>query len=172
MTTQGKGDYGMGLFIGTESGRRRFEHAGGIPGFNARMSYYPDTGVTVIALSNLNGPGPDAIVDKLGALAHGDAVVLLSERKSISLPEAVLRRYVGKYQVDPNRVMTVSYVDGQLQCQMDGDNMFPIAAKTEKRFFPLPFDAEFEFRVEKGVVTGMILRDPGRETFAKRLASK
>jgi CubicO group peptidase (beta-lactamase class C family) len=169
MTTKGKGDYGMGLFIGTESGRRRFEHGGGIPGFNAKMSYYPDTGVAVIALSNLNGPGPDDIVDKLGALAHGDAVVLLSERKSISLPEKVLRRYIGTYQVEPDRVMTVSYVDGQLQCQLTGDNMFPIAAKTETRFFPLPFDAEFEFRVEKGKVTGLILRQPGGETFAKRL---
>jgi CubicO group peptidase (beta-lactamase class C family) len=172
MTTQGKGEYGMGLFIGTESGRRRFEHAGGIPGFNSRMSYYPDTGVAVIALSNLNGPGPDDIVDKLGALAHGDEVLLLSERKSIPLPEKVLRRYLGQYQVEPERVMTVSYVDGQLQCQLTGDNMFPLAAKSETRFFPLPFDAEFEFRVEKGKVTGMIMRGPGGESFARRLPGK
>jgi CubicO group peptidase (beta-lactamase class C family) len=169
MTTRGKGDYGMGLFVGKESSRRRFEHGGGIPGFNARMSYYPDTGIAVIALSNLNGPGPDEIIDKLGALAHGDPVVLMSERKSIKLPEKVLRRYLGDYQVEPDRVMTVSYVDGQLQCQLTGDNMFPLAAKSETRFFPLPFDAEFEFRVEKGKVTGMVLRHPGGETFAKRI---
>jgi CubicO group peptidase (beta-lactamase class C family) len=169
MTTRGKGDYGMGLFIGTESGRPRFEHGGGIPGFNAKMAYYPDTAVAVIALSNLNGPGPDDIVDKLGALAHGDAVTLLTERKSIPLPESVLRKYIGTYQVEPERVMTVSYVDGQLQCQLTGDNMLPIAAKTATRFFPLPFDAEFEFRVEKGKVTGMILRHGSEETFARRV---
>jgi CubicO group peptidase (beta-lactamase class C family) len=169
MTTKGPGDYGMGLFIGTQSGRRRFEHGGGIPGFNAKMAYYPDTGVSVIALSNLNGPGPDDIVDKLGVLAHGDPVVLLPERESIALPEKVLRRYVGSYQVEPERVMTVTFEDGHLQCQLTGDGKFPIAAETETRFHPVPFDALFEFRVEGGKVTGMVLRHGSGETFAKRI---
>jgi CubicO group peptidase (beta-lactamase class C family) len=170
MTTKGLGEYGMGLFIGEESGRRRFEHGGGIPGFNAKMAYYPDTGVSVIALSNLNGPGPDDIVDKLGKLAHGDAVVLLPERKSIALPEKVLRRYVGAYQVEPERVMTVTFEDGQLQCQLTGDGKFPIAPESETRFHPVPFDALFEFRVQKGTVTGMVLQHGSETTFAKRVS--
>jgi CubicO group peptidase (beta-lactamase class C family) len=171
MTTRGKGDYGLGLFIGTESGRRWYEHGGGIPGFNAKMAYYPDTEVVAIALSNLNGPGPDEIVQKLGALAHGDAVVLLNERKSVSLPAKVLRKYVGVYQVEPERVMTVTLENGQLHCQLTGDGKFPIAAETETRFFPVPFDAHFEFRVEKGKVTGLVLQHGSEVAFAPRVSA-
>lgn len=171
MTTGGKGDYGMGLFIHTQSGRRRIEHGGGIPGFNTKLAYYPDTGVVAIALSNLNGPGPDEIVEKLGALAHGDAVTLLTERKSIVLPAKTLQKYVGVYQVEPTRVMTVTFDDGQLQCQFTGDNKFPIAAESETRFFPVPFDAQFEFRKEKGKVVGLVLRHGSEETFAKRVSA-
>jgi CubicO group peptidase (beta-lactamase class C family) len=169
MTTAGKGGYGMGLFIGTESGRRRYEHGGGIPGFNTKMSYYPDTGVSVIALSNLNGPGPDDIVNMLGKLAHGEPVVLLTERKSITVPERVLRSYVGVYQVEPQRTMTVTFENGQLHCQLTGDGKFPIAAESETRFFPVPFEARFEFRKEKGKVTGMVLRHGDHENFARRV---
>lgn len=169
MTTRGEGDYGMGLFVGMESNRPWFEHGGGIPGFNAKMAYYPQSDTVAIALSNLNGPGPDDIVQKLGALAHGDAVVLLSERKSVPVPAKVLQRYVGAYQVEPERVMTVTFEYGQLFCQLTGDGKFPIAAESQTRFFPLPFDAHFEFRVEEGKVTGMELDHGSGKVFAPRV---
>lgn len=152
------------------AGRPLIAHGGGIPGFNSQLAYYPKTEVTVVALSNVNGPGADAIVRKLGALVHGDTVVLLPERKSISVPMATLERYVGGYEVEPGRVMNVTLENGHLHCQLGGDGKFPIAAATETRFFPVPFEAEFEFRKDKkGKVTGMVLRHRTEETFAKRL---
>ena len=108
MTLKGKGDYGMGLGIGSESGRKIFQHGGGIPGFNAQLTYYPETDVTIVALSNLNGPGAEILGQKLGALAHGDLVVLMSERKSITVPVNILRKYVGQYDFEPGRVMNVT----------------------------------------------------------------
>jgi len=169
MTTAGKGDYGLGLFVEKESGRRAIEHGGGIPGFNAKLAFYPDSGIVVIALSNINGPGADEIAQKLGALAHGDAVVLLPERKSIQLPVKTLQKYVGGYQVDPGHVMNVTLENGQLQCQLTGDGKFPIAAESETRFFPLPFESQFEFRMEKGKAVALVLRHGNEETVARRV---
>jgi hypothetical protein len=58
---------------------------------------------------------------------------------------------------------------GQLHCQLTGDGKFSIDAETETRFFPVTFEARFEFRKEKGKVTGMVLRHGDHENFAKRV---
>jgi CubicO group peptidase (beta-lactamase class C family) len=173
MTTQGKGNYGMGLSIREDSGRQVISHGGGIPGFNSQLSYYPASDLVVVALSNLNGPGADIVANKLGALAHGEAVVLMPERKSITLPAKVLEKYVGSYDFEPGRAMNVTLENGQLHCQVTGDGKFPIAAESETRFFPVPFEAQFEFRMDKkGKVTGMLLRHGSEEKFAKRLGGE
>lgn len=172
MTTQGKGHYGLGVGVTEESGRPIIEHGGAIPGFNARLVYYPNSDVVVVALSNLAGPGAMSIVQKLSSLAQGDAVVLPPERRSISVPAKVLEKYVGSYQLEPGVAMNVTLEDGQLHCQRTGDGKFPIAAETPTRFFPVPFEAQFEFiKDKKGRVTGMVLRHGTEETFAKRMAS-
>jgi len=173
MTTQGKGNYGMGLFIEVDAGHRVIGHGGGIPGFNSRLAHFPDSDITVVALSNLNGPGSDAIAQKLGLLAQGDKVVLMPERKSIQVPVAVLQKYVGEYDFDGTRVLKVTLEDGQLYCQVTGDGKFPIAPETPTRFFPLPFEAQFEFKTDKkGNVTGMLSHQGSEEKFVRRLASK
>lgn len=72
-TTPFKDDYALGIHVNTEK-RTVYSHGGGIEGFNTFLAYYPDTQVTVVALSNLNGDAPDAIAEQLGALAHGEKV--------------------------------------------------------------------------------------------------
>jgi hypothetical protein len=172
LTTEGQGHYGLGVSLVEESGRPIIEHGGAIPGFNAKLAYYPTSHVVVVALSNLAGPGAVSIAQKLGSLVHGDAVVLPPERKSISLPTKVLENYVGSYELEPGVAMNVTLENGQLQCQRTGDGKFPIAAESETRFFPVPFEAQFEFMKDtKGRVTGMVLRHGTHETVAKRTGS-
>lgn len=172
MTTQGQGHYGLGVGVIEESGRQIVEHGGAIPGFSAKLAYYPKSDVVAVALSNVNGPGAQSIVQKLGSLANGDAVVLPPERKWISVPTKVLQKYVGSYEMEPGVFMNVTLENGQLLCQRTGDGKFPIAAESETRFFPVPFEAQFEFRKDaKGRVTGMVLRHGSEETFAKRTST-
>ena len=80
MTTPFKDDYACGLMVHTVNGRKVIEHGGGIEGFNTELAYYPEDNLTVVVLSNLNGPATPDLASKLGALAHGEKVVLLSER--------------------------------------------------------------------------------------------
>jgi len=58
------------------------DHGGGIEGFNTFLAYYPEDKLTVVALSNLNGDAPQAIVTGLAALAHGEKVELPSENST------------------------------------------------------------------------------------------
>jgi CubicO group peptidase (beta-lactamase class C family) len=70
-TTPFREDYGLGIHV-TKLKHTIYSHGGGIEGFNTFLMYYQDSGVTVVALSNLNGDAPDAIAEKLGAMAHGE----------------------------------------------------------------------------------------------------
>src|SRR5262249_12848015 len=99
MTTPLKNNYAFGLVVQTANGRKVIEHDGGIDGFNTHMAYYPDSGVIVIVLGNLNGGAPSEIGAKLERLANGDAIVEPSERKEISVPVSTLQKYVGTYNL-------------------------------------------------------------------------
>lgn len=56
------GPFGLGWQIGDTRERRLVFHLGGLPGFRAAYVRYPDDGLTVIALMNLNDVDPLRII--------------------------------------------------------------------------------------------------------------
>ncbi len=169
MTTPFKSDYALGLSVQTAK-RKMYVHGGGIEGFNTQLAYYPDTQVTVVALANLNGTAPAEIVAKLGALMLGDAVVLTNERKEISVPRAVLEKYVGTYALSPQLNVMVTLDGDQLLTQVSGQQRFPVFPESPTRFFVKVVDAQWEFVEADGKVTHVVLYQGGREIKAPRTA--
>ncbi|MDR3675881.1 MAG: serine hydrolase, partial [Acidobacteriota bacterium] len=164
MTTPFKQDYACGLFVSTANGRKRIDHAGGVEGFNTQLSYYPDDKLTVVVLANLNGSAPSEIAAKLAALAHGEKVVLASERKVITVPEKILAEYVGTYELSPGLTLVVTLENGQLMALATGQPKLPIFAESETMFFLKVVDAEIQFfKNEKGEVTHLVLHQGGHE---------
>jgi len=146
------------------SGHKVIEHGGGIEGFNTQLAYYPDDKLTVVVLANLNGGAPDGIATKMAAVAHGEKVVLISERKEVKVPTNLLAEYVGNYELQPNFVMVVSLKGDQLITQITGQPEVPIFAESEKTFFPKIVDAEIEFfKNDKGQVTHLVLHQGGQD---------
>ena len=80
-----KNDYGYGLVIQTGGKRKMVGHGGGIEGFNTFLAT-PEDKLTVVVLSNLNGPATQPIAMSLAAIARGDKVMLSSERKEAVAP--------------------------------------------------------------------------------------
>jgi CubicO group peptidase (beta-lactamase class C family) len=167
MTTPFKAGYGFGLAI-PEGKRRLYQHGGGIEGFNTQLNYYPESGVTVAALANLNGNTPAEIADKLGRLAHGESVRLNSERKELTLRQEQLQRYVGTYSLAPNVDIMVTAHDEQLYVQLSGQSKFPAYAESDRRFFFKVVNAQLEFFPEAGAVTHVVLFQNGAEQKATR----
>jgi CubicO group peptidase (beta-lactamase class C family) len=164
MTTPFKQDYACGLGVKIVSGHKVIEHGGGIEGFNTQLAYYPDDKLTVVVLANLNGGAPDGIATKMAAVAHGEKVVLISERKEVKVPTNVLAEYVGSYELQPNFVMVVSLKGDQLITQITGQPEVPIFAESETTFFPKVVDAEIEFiKNDKGQVTHLVLHQGGQD---------
>src|SRR5882724_484074 len=158
MTTPFKENYGCGLMIQTVSGHTVIEHGGGIEGFNTYLAYYPDDKLTVIVLGNLNGGAPGEIAGKLASVAHGEKVVLPSERKEITVSPKILEAYVGTYELAPTFSIVITLEGNQLVSQATHQSKIPLFAESETKFFPKAFDAEMEFfKNDKGEVTHLIL---------------
>jgi CubicO group peptidase (beta-lactamase class C family) len=81
MITPFKNNYALGVTSAVANGRRVIAHGGGIDGFNTHLAYYPDSKTVVVVLSNVNGAVPGTLAGQLGALMHGESVILASERK-------------------------------------------------------------------------------------------
>ena len=164
MTTPFKSDYAFGLAVRRSNGHKVIEHGGGIEGFNTDLAYYPEDKLTVVVLANLNGGAPEAIATKLAAVAHGENVVLSSERKEITVPAAILAKYVGTYELTPTFDIVMTLEGGQLMTQATGQGKLPLFAESETKFFLKVVDAEVEFFSNpKGDVTHLVLHQGGQD---------
>ena len=63
-------------------------------GFNTSLAYFPDEKLVVAVLANLNGP-VGQIAGNLTKVAHGEKVVLPTERKEITVSPEILKRVCG-----------------------------------------------------------------------------
>jgi CubicO group peptidase (beta-lactamase class C family) len=94
----------------------------------------------------------------------------LTERKTISVPEAVLETYVGEYAVGPEFGFVVTREGSRLFVQATGQMRIEVFAETRTKFFMKEVDAELEFSAGgKGPVSEVVLKQGGRETVAKRV---
>jgi CubicO group peptidase (beta-lactamase class C family) len=163
MTTPEKSDYAYGLVVVTQNGRKRIVHGGGIEGFNTSMAYYPDSKTAVIVLANLNGSVPDQLSSQLSAVVFGDRVTLTAERKTTTVPAAVLAKYAGAYEMAPKMTLTVVHEDDRLYAQLTGQPRFEIFPESETSFFLKVVDAQLSFVVENDVATHVVLHQNGRD---------
>lgn len=163
MTTPFKQDYAFGLGVSTQNGHKMIAHDGGIQGFNTSLAYFPDDKLVVAVLANLNGPAGQ-IAGNLAKVAHGEKVVLPTERKEITVSPEILKKYVGTYELTPRFSLAITLEDGQLISQGTNQEKVPMFAESETMFFLKLVDAQIEFvKNEKGEVTNMVLHQNGRD---------
>ncbi|MFW6039892.1 MAG: serine hydrolase, partial [Gemmatimonadota bacterium] len=153
--------YGYGLGMAEIRGRRAIRHGGGIFGFVTHAAYLPDDDVFVAVFSN-NATGrvdPEMVATKLAAQAVGDP---FPEFEAVALPEDVLRRYVGVYEIEGGgATRTVTVRDGALFTRRDGGPLNRAHPASETRFFYRTSLSYFDFVVEDGRVTGMVMHQGG-----------
>ncbi len=171
MITPIKSNYAYGLGVTNSKGRKMITHNGGIEGFNSHLTYYPESKVTVTVLANINGQAINELARQLTALTFGETVTLAAERKEVEVSAAVLRRYVGVYQLNPKITNTIRLTDGQLTTQLPGQPELPIFPESERKFFLKVVDAQVEFVTDdQGRVTHLVQYQGGRTQKAERIA--
>ena len=84
------------------------------------------------------------------------------EHKEIPLDPAVLDRYVGRYQMTPTFILSVTREESHLYVQATGQPKFEIFAEGEKEFFLKDVDAQITFTAgQQGKATGLVLHQNG-----------
>ncbi len=90
--------------------------------------------------------------------------------KTISMPVSVLERYVGKYELAPDFVITITLAGDQLQAQATGQPSAPIFPESASEFFYKVVDAQITFVKDSGShVTSLVLHQGGRDMPAKKI---
>jgi CubicO group peptidase (beta-lactamase class C family) len=170
MFTPVKNDYAYGWAVVMKNGHKQISHGGGINGFNTMFARYPDDKLTVAVFSNVNGPTADRIAGDLARMYFGEKVEILQEKKEVAVAPDMLETLVGIYELKPDFKITVSREGGQLFAQATNQPKFPVYAASETNFFFRVVEAELVFqRDSSGTVTGLILKQNGRDMPAKRL---
>ncbi len=169
MTTPYKDSYAFGLFISEAQGHKKYDHGGGIEGFNTELAYYPDDHLAIIALANLNGTAPNEIAVKAATLEFGGTVQLPSERTEITLNPEQINAIAGTYELAPGVDLSVLIDDGKIMTQLTGQPKLPIFAESPTLLFLKVVDAQLEFALgPDGKATQVTLHQGGRDQVAKK----
>jgi len=170
MTTPYKSDYAFGLLVHTAGGHKVIEHNGGIEGFNTVLRYFPDDKLTVAVLGNENGLAPEDIAGKLGTVAEGGKVTLISERKEVHVDPKVYDSLAGRYELAPGVIMAVRRDGDRLTTQLAAQPTVEVFPEGEHDYFAKVVDAQITFVTDaQGKATELILHQNGMDQHAKRI---
>ena len=110
---------------------------------------------------NPGAPSARAALEQLGVLEAAPRV---------ELSEAVLERYVGRYELQPGFVLAITREGSQLSAQATGQPAFEIFPTTETDFYVKVVDAQITFgSIEDGKATMLTLHQGGRSMPAPRV---
>ena len=181
MLTDGKGTgYGFGLFIDEQRGLLRRHHGGADVSHRSMIVHYPEIGAGLTVQSNASTFNSSDVAFQLGAAFFGDEMEpvepAVADAEADFDAEAWDREdfdaFEGSYSLDPAPQMTARFWrDGEtLFTQMTGQSALEFEPVSPTRFRILDVEAEFEFEMEDGEVTGAMFYQNGRETHATRMA--
>jgi len=159
----------------TLHGSEIIHHNGGTIGVNSFIGFNPKTRVGVVVLSNTGSGGP---IDDIGFHLLNPLTALRSrkdlqppkKREEAALDPKILDRYVGRYRISKNDILTVSRRGDRLFVKRTGaleDEMYPESAR---EFFAKLFDDQISFRVgANGAATDVVYHENGASWRAKRI---
>ncbi len=138
-------NYGLGVFLTKNKGETYFSHAGDVWGFNCVFISHKTDGYGAVVMTNsANGLALHREIIRGIASVYNWKDFLLGEYETVEVDSASLYKYVGRYLLGSDRVLTVSKEDGRL---------FIKPSYSEKsRLYPISSN-KFVFRERNEVLT-------------------
>ncbi|HEU5209369.1 MAG TPA: serine hydrolase [Longimicrobiales bacterium] len=159
-------NYGLGLFVGTDRGLRRWQHGGNDIAHSSTFVYYPDLNAGYVVFSNYQGV-PGRIASVVADAFFGEHMTE-AERptaaSSVDVPVATLRRYAGKYEMTTlgGMLVTVELEDGELRVELPGQPPLPLQATSTTSFQVVGAPAQISFETaDDGTVEGIVFHQDG-----------
>jgi CubicO group peptidase (beta-lactamase class C family) len=160
----------LGWHISTQDGREIIWHNGGTGGFRTFIGFDPKSRVGVVALSNTSTTtGVDDIARHL-LDAKFPLTLPPVEHKQVAVDPKLFDGYVGRYELAPNFILTVTREGNSLFVQATGQPKFEVFSEGEKDFFLKVVDAQITFKTDTGgKATSLTLHQNGANKPAKRI---
>jgi len=160
-------NYGFGWSIRTVHGHKLVEHGGAWQGFTCAILRYVDENLTIVVLANSAQANPGFFATMIADMVN--PALSPPAHKEISVDPKLFAGYVGKYQLAPDFILTISQEGNALFVQITNQPMFRLLAESERDFFLTNVDAQITFVTDaQGRATGLILHQNG-DRRAKRV---
>ena len=162
--------YGFGFIIDSIQGQRLISHNGGVDGFLSHNTIIPAEGIQVIILSNNMSSKITNVTAAVFSILYNMPYKIPEVVKEVKVDTAVLKEYVGEYQLAPTFTITISVEGEQLKAKATGQSTFDIFPRTESSFFYKIVDAQIDFvRNRKGEVESIMFHQNGQHLPGKKI---
>jgi len=167
----------LGWQIETAHGKEIFWHNGGTGGYRSFIGYDPKAHTGVAVLSNLSSAaGPDDIgmhlLDPEVPLLPAGSPGATPPRARVEVPvdAKLFDGYVGRYQLAPSAVFTVTREGDRLYAQLSGQPTFQIFPESATEYFYKVVDAQLSFETDaQQRATALVLHQNGKNLRAPRI---
>jgi serine-type D-Ala-D-Ala carboxypeptidase/endopeptidase len=160
----------LGWHITTRDGQEIIWHNGGTGGYRSFIGFDPKSRIGVVALSNAETA---AGVDDIGQHLLNASVPLHTApkpHKEVAVDPRLFDGYVGRYELAPNFILTVTREGNQLFAQATGQPKFEVFPEGDRDYFLKVVDAQITFETDaQGKATGLVLHQNGRNVPGKRI---
>lgn len=125
--------YGWGS---RKSGERQWlEQSGRNPGYASHLRAYPDEGLCIVVLSNIESESVNSIAQGLAGLSAGENVPSPARRNVELLTVNQMEDFVGQYQIEPGSIVDVRVTAAGLELAGTNGPFLPLEAIDKDRFF-------------------------------------
>jgi D-alanyl-D-alanine-carboxypeptidase/D-alanyl-D-alanine-endopeptidase len=160
----------LGWHVFVQADREIVWHNGGTGGYRSFIGFDPKSRVGVVVLSNAE---TTAGVDDIGRHVldpQAPLLVLPRQRQETSVDPRLFDGYVGRYELVPSFILTVTREGDQLLVQATGQPRIEVFAEGPKDYFYKVVDAQITFETDaQGRATALVLHQNGADQRAKRI---
>ncbi len=157
MTTSYKDDVGLGFFIERHGNALYFGHGGADEGFRAELVVSRDKGYGVAVMVNSDNGQILREVIRGVAREYGWDEFLPAPVEIISLDATKVADFAGRFQVNPDRVLTITPITANsktvLQAKPTGDPAFELLPISETTFIRRDANVKYNFVRPAGAAT-------------------
>jgi serine-type D-Ala-D-Ala carboxypeptidase/endopeptidase len=161
-------DFGLGWGILKSHDDEIIGHAGGTGGYQSYAAYSTRSHRGVVVLSNAQG---DRDVSDIALHLLNASYSLRKLRREIAVLPDLFNSYVGRYELAPESILTITREQDRLYAQLTGQPRVRIYPESAVKYFCKVVNAQVTFVTDReGKVPRLILHQNGKNQPAKRLA--
>lgn len=162
-------EYGHGVWVTTFDGEQVIKLEGYCKGFHTQLFYYPGMDLTVAVMPNTSGfpmrVDPAYIARWVSRLVQDKPIEIF---ESVQLPDSLLEKYIGVYQINQENYLQVFLKDHQLYTLRTGGQMMEAKAHFVSGFYyPNSFTSFLFDDINEGFVV-QVTDDEGNTSVATK----